>query len=118
MTVTHSPIDIGPIQNIFDGDLQTLIRTAAVDPAVIEIEFPAPRTLAGVRVTTGNTDIDLTAEVSSDGAPPSLYHGTFTDLPPNTTVELDFDQPQIVTRLRLEIKAPRANLYLNEIEFK
>jgi hypothetical protein len=85
---------------------------------VMEIEFPAPRTLAGVRVTTGNTDIDLTAEVSSDGAPPRLYRDTFTNLPPNTTVELDFEHPQIVKRLRLAITAPRANLYLNEIEFK
>ncbi len=123
VTVTHSPIDIGSIQNVFDGDPQTLIRTAAVNPAVIEIEFSPPRTLSGVRVTAGSTDVVLTAEVSIGGdARPGRYSGTFTELPPDLTVELDFDQPYAVTRLRLEIKDPhaneRANIHVREIEFK
>jgi hypothetical protein len=123
VTVTHSPIDIGSIQDVFDGDPQTLIRTAKANPAVIEIEFSPPRTLAGVRVTTANMDVALTAEVAIGGdARPGRYSGTFTELPPDPTVELDFDQPYAVTRLRLEIKDPRANDYANihvrEIEFK
>ncbi len=123
VTVTHSPIDVGPIQNVFDGDPQTLIRTAAVNPAVIEIEFSPPRTLSGVRVTTGSMDVALTAEISIGGAArPGRYSGAFTDLPPDPTVELDFDQPYAVTRLRLEIKHSRANdranLHVREIEFK
>jgi hypothetical protein len=124
VTVTHSPIDVGPIQNVFDGDPQTLIRTADVNPAVIEIEFSPPRTLSGVRVTTGSMDdVTLTAEVSiGGGARPGRYSGTFTELPPDPTVELDFDQPYAVTRLWLEIKDPRAtdraNIHVREIEFK
>jgi hypothetical protein len=123
VTVTHSPIDVGPIQNVFDGDLQTLIRTADVNPAVIEIEFSPPRTLSGVRVSTGGMDVALTAEVSIDGdAQPSRYTDTFTKLLPDPTVELDFDRPYVVTRLRLEIKDPnaddRANIHVREVEFK
>jgi hypothetical protein len=123
VTVTHSPIDVGPIQNIFDGDPQTLIRTADVNPAVIEIEFSPPRTLSGVRVSTGSMEVALTAEVSIGGdTRPGRYSGTFTELPADPTVELDFDQPYAITRLRLEIKDPRAtdraNIHVREIEFK
>jgi hypothetical protein len=123
VTVTHSPIDIGPIQNVFDGDPQTLIRTADVNPAVIEIEFSPPRTISGVRVTTGSMDVTLTAEVAIGGdARPGRYSGTFTELPADPTVEIDFDQPYLVTRLRLEIKDPRAsdraNIHVREIELK
>jgi hypothetical protein len=123
VTVTHSPIDVGPIQNVFDGDPQTLIRTADANPAVIEIEFSPPRTFSGVRVTTGSMDVALTAEVAIGGdARPGRYSGTFTELPPDPTVELDFDQPYAVTRLRLEIKDPhagdRANIHVRDIELK
>jgi hypothetical protein len=122
MTVTHSPLDIGAIQDVFDGDPQTLIRTAAVNPAVIEIEFPAPRTLTGVRVTTGNMDLTLVVEIASDGAPPARFERTFLQLPPDPTVEVDFDRPNTVSRLRLTITDPhaneRANLHVREIELK
>ena len=123
VTVTHSLLDIGTIQNVFDGNPQTLIRTAAVNPAIIEIEFSPPRILSGVRVTTGNMDVALTAEVSISGsAQPQLYSHTFMELPPDPTVELDFDRPHAVTRLRLEIQDPhaneRANIHVREIELK
>jgi hypothetical protein len=123
VAVTHSPIDVGSIQNVFDGDPQTLIRTAGANPAVFEIEFSPPRTMSGVHVTTGSMDMALTADVAIDGsARPIHYSGTFTKLPPDPTVELDFDQPYAVTRLGLEIKDPRArdyaNIHVREIELK
>ncbi|NTU66244.1 MAG: hypothetical protein HGB05_23260, partial [Chloroflexi bacterium] len=104
-------------------DVKALIRTADVNPAIVEIDFSPPRTLSGVRVTTGNMDVALTAEVTIDGgAQPGRYSGVFTELPPDPIVELDFDQPYAVTRLRLEIKNPganeRANIHLREIEFQ
>lgn len=49
-SVTHSATDIGSISDVFDGDVETLARTAAVNPMVVRLVFDSPQRLARSRV--------------------------------------------------------------------
>ena len=46
-TVTHTSIDIGPILNLFDGNVDSLIRTPDIDPAVVTLAFTQAQTIYG-----------------------------------------------------------------------
>jgi len=48
--VRHPSFDIGAAEDMFDGDTESLARTLDADPAVIEIDFLEPRTVAGARL--------------------------------------------------------------------
>ena len=49
-TVSNSEIDIGPIDNIFDGNTNSLARTANVNPMVITLTFSVRVDLAGSHI--------------------------------------------------------------------
>jgi formylglycine-generating enzyme len=94
-SVTHTTIDIGPISNLFDGSVNTLIRTPNIDPAVVTLTFTQPQTLRGFRayfsyasgnpailwqVETADTQADLDSRtgtwrqaVASTGTPIETY---------------------------------------------
>jgi hypothetical protein len=44
-SVTHTTLDIGEIANLFDGSVDTLIRTPNIDPAVVTLTFAEPQTI-------------------------------------------------------------------------
>ncbi len=47
--LTHSVIDVGQIENLFDGNHESLIRGEADNPSTLELRLPRPRpTLAAV----------------------------------------------------------------------
>lgn len=46
---THTTFDIGAIGNLFDGSVETLVRTPNIDPMVVTIVFAQPQTIRGVR---------------------------------------------------------------------
>lgn len=48
--VAHTAVDIGPIENIFDGNTGTLARTPAINPMTVTVEFSTPKALARSRV--------------------------------------------------------------------
>lgn len=47
------PIDIGAVENLFDGDTASLARSANVNPAWVQVEFPQPTTIEKIRVLVG-----------------------------------------------------------------
>ena len=49
--ITSSPSDIGNPDKVFDGNLGTLYRSAAVNPAFIQLAFTSARTINGFRVS-------------------------------------------------------------------
>src|SRR5688572_2774472 len=50
MEASHSPLDIGGIQDVFDGNDQSLARSANVNPLVITVSFPYKVNFAGSRI--------------------------------------------------------------------
>ncbi len=104
--IRHSAFDIGRVQDLFDGDPQTLIRTESSNPAVIEIEFPQVRTLTGITLTVGTTDFEITAKLYPDAAAqPATFIQTFKGLTADPTVHIKFEPvPGPIKIMRLEIK--------------
>jgi 4-amino-4-deoxy-L-arabinose transferase-like glycosyltransferase len=122
--VAHSQFEEGRLSDIFDNDTFSLVRTARLNPAVLVFEFPSPVHITGVRVTTGSMDVGLTAKLYPPGASePEVIRGTFTGLPNDPTVELDFDEfPELVERLELRIEKlgdhEEAQVHLREVKFR
>jgi hypothetical protein len=105
-TVRHTPFDIGSLPDLFDGDPTTMVRTAGINPAVIEIEFSEPAWITGLRLTTGSMDLGLTIGVfAGEGTVPGRYDEVFTDLPPSPTLDLMLEPaPGLVRRLTIEVR--------------
>ncbi|HSO22748.1 MAG TPA: Calx-beta domain-containing protein, partial [Chondromyces sp.] len=51
--VASSTINFGSLANLFDGNPRSIIRTAAVNPAFVEVDFGAPLVLEGTAVAFG-----------------------------------------------------------------
>ncbi len=120
--VLHSRFDSGRLADLFDGDTFTLARTAVDNPAFLEFTFDQPRSMRGITLTTGTLDFVLTVTVHSDEVSAGqVYSQTFTGLPPDPTVSINFGSTIAVKKLRIEIKDIRAatdnHIHIREIQF-
>jgi hypothetical protein len=50
VTVTTSPYDIGSPENLFDGDTNSILRSASVNPMLVTLEFTTPQPVERFRV--------------------------------------------------------------------
>lgn len=102
--VEHSAIDNGRVQDLFDGNKETLGRTENSTAMVLQLRFPTARKTSGLEVTTGSMNVRLTATLSVRGkGEPLVFQKTYTQLPPDPTVTLDFGGVQEVEKANIEI---------------
>ena len=102
--VGHSGLDLGAIGDLFDGDTNSLARTAFANPFVIDLRFDQPRSLTGLRVRVGSEPVTLAAQVSQSGRPQALTfsaHGE--EVPDYKEVGLSFGETLQVNEVRIEI---------------
>ena len=107
VTVEHSALDIGRVQDLFDDKLDTLARTTKANPAVYVFTFSKPRPIKGVEVTTATMDIDLKCIVTPASGGEKTFSQVFHALPADPTVKLEF--PGVsgpVQKVRVEIGNP------------
>ena len=63
--VSHSVFAPGQeARHLFDGDDRSLVRTEKANPAVVVVEFPRPRPLRHLSLTTGSMDMEITVDVA------------------------------------------------------
>ena len=117
--VEHSIFDGGKAEDLFDGNPATLVRTENANPAVLVVEFPHPRDIRGLRLTTGSMDFELKASLSGL-AGPKEWTWVYKDLPSDPTVEVTFREER-VDRIRLEIRdihaTEPAKVHVRELKF-
>jgi hypothetical protein len=103
--VGYSKLDEGPIDNAFDGNPDTLIKTSEANPLTIELDFPQPRQLSGVTVRVGSEPVKITVYLSTGDNAQPLQFSTEADEAnsPYKEVPLDFGAPVMVQSLRLEV---------------
>lgn len=103
--VAHSPWDGGRSADLFDRDPATLARTENANPAVLEFRLPVPRPLKGLSITMGGRDFTVTATLRPEGGgPPKAYRREFRGMPPDPTLNLDFDTGETkIASVRVEI---------------
>jgi hypothetical protein len=106
VTARHTPFDAGLLEDLFDGDPATLVRTDSINPAVLELEFGEPVRITGMRLVVGATDMEVTIRVfAGEETTPGRYEATLTGLGPDPRLDLVLEPPPgAVLRLTIEIR--------------
>jgi hypothetical protein len=104
VSVRYSPLDMGTIQHIFDGDQNTAARTLEANPFIIELTFPEPTLVNGYTMITGSAGVRVTALLyPSPDAEPFTYSETFHGSISEPGFAVTFDRSVLVKLLRFEI---------------
>lgn len=120
----HSPLDIGQAKDVFDGDLETLMRGRDANPFVLDLEFPTPRPIKGIMMDFGRMDFTIRMQVYGPDSPkPVSYEGIYRQQPPIPHIDMDFaNGPAQVTRIYMEIEQldppEEVHVHVREITFK
>lgn len=128
--VLHTKFDMGTAQAMFDGDLLSVARTIEANPGTYDFRFPSPRTLRGLTLYLGRTNVKVTMHLyARDSATPVDYESDFafadstTQRPAGPPAEVNFDNgPDTVTRMTMEIEYPEsdqtAHIHVFELQFR
>jgi hypothetical protein len=105
-TVVHSPLDLGRIEDIFDGDAFTLARTTEANPAEFDVTFGNARALGGVSVTTrtmrARVDVDI---FPVSGGQPVRISAELANVQADPTLVLRVDGPPLATQhVRISVR--------------
>jgi hypothetical protein len=123
VSVGYSMLDMGTIQNAFDSDTGTLIRSLEANPLVIELTFPQPRAMNGLTVMVGGVATRVTARLQVEGQnTPVVFKNEQPQTPLPKEMTLNFSATLQVTSIHLEVlsvndSAP-AHIHVWEITFK
>lgn len=119
-TVTYPRMDIGDIDQLFDGDELTLARTEAGNPATIIVEFENTITASGLRFNVGNRAADITATLLTTNSQTVINSGSFQGTAGDSIRLILFDQSYQIDTLTLLIQDPQqgeiGHVHLWEIE--
>jgi hypothetical protein len=105
LLVHYSRLDMGPISNLFDNDLNTLIRTEAANPLKLQIDFPAPHKLTGLILRIGSTasTLDVAVQVAGESSA-RTYHQELKEDVQLRPMTVDFGEALNVTNLFIKLK--------------
>ncbi|NPA26218.1 MAG: hypothetical protein GXO36_01265 [Chloroflexi bacterium] len=102
-TVEYAPLDMGQIADAFDGNPNTLIRTARANPLRMRIQWDSPVWLTRVELKLGGAEALVHIRVEGpQGTYKTLaeHHGT----PENAWLRIDLPRRMPVQRLTLLIR--------------
>lgn len=129
--VRHSYLEAGDdeeaqkeaIKLVFDKDEFSLAKTFEANPFIIELIFPAPRTINGFAIVIGSAQAQITLKCYADeNSQPLIY--TFDGQGSIAQPKLSFDLPApvTVTKLTLEMFDPKApsptKIHIWELELR
>lgn len=102
----HSPLDIGSPKDVFDGNLDTLMRGRSANPFILDLMFPQPEAIRGFTMDMGRMDFKLRVTVYAPGSSEGVfYEGEYRNQPAIPHVDLDFGKgPGQVRRIHIEIE--------------
>ena len=101
----HSSLDIGTIEQAFDGDTNTLLRTWEANPMVIEMAFPQPRQIGGIGLIVGSAQIEVTVRLSdAERSQPVVFSRVLQGSVQQPQVRMVFPHVYQAQSLRLELR--------------
>ena len=102
--VGYSKLDVGPINNAFDGDPGTLIKSSEANPLTLTLDFPQARGLSGVTVRVGSEPVKVTVYLStSDNAQPIQFSTEVGEANGYKDIALDFGTTVITQSIKIEV---------------
>ncbi len=106
--VRYSPLDMGPIQNAFDDNEGTLIRSEQANPLKMQLFFKNTRDMQKISVRVGGTPTEVTVEVYSPGSEtPLIFKSEKEETPDSRVVPVDFGKVLSVSRIDISTKSIR-----------
>jgi hypothetical protein len=124
VSALHSKFDVGQLQDLFDGDPYTLVRTVVDNPFVIELTFPEPRPLTGVMLTTATMDFNAAITLTLDTGETQTYRRDFLQTGTDPTNDFPFDPAPArpIKAIRIAIKdlnaGGDAHIHVREIKLR
>ncbi|NTU75617.1 MAG: hypothetical protein HGA86_05810 [Anaerolineaceae bacterium] len=102
--VQYSRPDMGAIENLFDGDLASLMRSEEANPMRVSLSFDERRSVQGITVRIGGVPSQITVYLfSQDGSEPLKFEKIAKESPNPRNVTIDFGQAIDTSRLEVEI---------------
>ncbi len=121
--VSYSMLDMGEIQNAFDHNDSTVIRSLEANPLVIDLTFPHATTIQGLIVKVGGVATAVRAFLHvEDSAAQRSFSIEVPETPLPKDAFLDFNEALAVERIHLEIESIQdgepAHVHVWEITIK
>lgn len=121
--VKYSYLDAGAIEMIFDGDLNTLMRTMEANPLQVQITFKQERTIRGLTAKIGGEPTRLVVELRDAAGKTLLKTGQEVSANPTPRLlTLEFEEVSGVAQVWLDVfnlnePAP-THVHLWEVSFR
>jgi hypothetical protein len=117
--VQYPTLDMNEIDQIFDGDTTTLVRTLEANPMPIFLTFTEPIDLSAASLWIGGTPTKITLTAIKDGKKLEILQGEFLQSPVKREVKLTFSQTRLIDQLHIEVLNPHdgeiAHVHLWEV---
>jgi len=118
--VQHSQLDMGEINQLFDGDPRTVTRTDASNPYVVDLVFPSVHEFNQLKAVVGSAYVEVTAILYGPDGGITRFSQTYRGSVDKPEVTLDFDQPVQCQHVRIQVwdktRDEPAHVHLWEIE--
>lgn len=123
LEVSYSKLDMGEIGHVFDGDAATLVRTWAINPMQLTIDFEFPREIQQVALQVGGTATGIEMQVRfEDRADILLLSQFLPETPLPRVVRFDLPPGSRVAGLVIKIKNTNdpgdGHVHLWEVSFQ
>jgi 4-amino-4-deoxy-L-arabinose transferase-like glycosyltransferase len=104
--VTYSYLDMGVIEQIFDGNLESLVRTMEANPMKVNIDFASAQTIKGVKIKIGGTATRATLEAVLANENWTLSFSQDAAASPNPrSLDFDLGGEYKVSQVRLQVRS-------------
>jgi len=120
--IRYSPVDMGSIEDVFDGDIQTIARSWEANPFQFIIDFQKPRKINEITLVVGGepTRIKMNLWTDMNTAPlPYILELEETPNPRKAQIELNLQQPVIKAEIQVYNgnEGEPAHVHVWEIQF-
>jgi len=121
--VAYSRLDMGNIENLFDNNPATLIRSETANPLVLEVNFSHPQSIQSVIFRIGGSATQFSVYAQSENSDtPDVYRLSVRDIPKIRQIELPLKSKGMYTRMRFEVRTifdgEPAHVHLWDLGFK
>jgi hypothetical protein len=123
--VVHSPLGGGSLNDMMDGNTDTLAKGAEANPVVFEYFYSEPIPTSQLVLTTGSMqNFDIVIRLYAPGSDqPVEYTQNFQGLPPDPTVIIEFpngpaESNHIFISIKDNSQGKIAQVHVREITFK
>ncbi len=105
LEATYTALSDGRIGNLFDGNPDTFIRSAEINPLVLSLGFPRAVPLKGVSVLVGSEPVTVTATVNGqDPGKKQVFTFSAGQSDGFKKVQVDFDDAQTADSLEIVVE--------------